>query len=215
MARLRAIRVKPSTCHSGQTIAWVRAKFSCTSGRTNLCCCWPSWICWTGGRIAKNEIRLDRDLVETFRRYFDVVRQRDDKPTIENPYYFLSGDGFWNLEGAGGRRLYEVGNATSPPSMKILRASPGRFDPQLWDLMQKPGARYRLREALIGRYFPEQRRKLEAMLGTPVPAQGLQLNEEFEEARSCAFRQTVLEIYDYMCAACGLRAPRECIMQSA
>jgi predicted restriction endonuclease len=31
------------------------------------------------------------------------------------------------------------------------------------------------------------------------------LNEEFEQARSGAFRQTILEIYDYTCAACGLR----------
>ncbi len=77
------------------------------------------------GRITENEIPLDHDLVDTFRRYFDAVRQCDDKPTIENPYYFLSGDGFWKLEDPGGRRSYEVRNATSPPSMKILRASPG------------------------------------------------------------------------------------------
>ena len=31
------------------------------------------------------------------------------------------------------------------------------------------------------------------------------LNDEFEQARSGAFRQTILEVYDYTCAACGLR----------
>ncbi|HEV2207829.1 MAG TPA: hypothetical protein VG167_03590 [Verrucomicrobiae bacterium] len=74
------------------------------------------------GQITRNEVPLNEDLVKTFRRYFEVVRQRDDKPTIENPYYFLSGDGFWSLEKPSGGRLYEAGNATSPPSMKVLRA---------------------------------------------------------------------------------------------
>src|SRR5512138_3059906 len=74
------------------------------------------------GRVTHNEIPLNEDLVKTFRRYFDIVRQRDDKPSIENPFYFLSGDGFWTLQSSGRSRLYEPGNATSPPSMRILRA---------------------------------------------------------------------------------------------
>ena len=49
------------------------------------------------GTLTSNEIPLSPDLVKTFRRYFDVVRKGDDKPTIENPFYHLSGDGFWQL----------------------------------------------------------------------------------------------------------------------
>ncbi|HEV2207825.1 MAG TPA: HNH endonuclease [Verrucomicrobiae bacterium] len=161
------------------------------------------------GQITRNEVPLNEDLVKTFRRYFEVVRQRDDKPTIENPYYFLSGDGFWALEKPSGGRLYEAGNATSPPSMKVLRATPGRFDPGLWDLLRGPGSRRRVREALVDRYFPGKRGDLEVLFGraaaAPDEAEALQLNESFEQARSAAFRQVVLEVYDYMCAACGLR----------
>jgi len=160
------------------------------------------------GRLKRNEVPLNDDLIKTFRRYFDAVRQHDDKPTIENPYYFLSGDGFWTLKKDGAGELYQVGNATSPPSMKILRAAAGHFDPDLWRLIQDPISRNQLREALITRYFPEHRQQLAAINHQPSTINqfnALQLNEEFEQARSGAFRDTVLEIYDYMCAACGLR----------
>lgn len=162
------------------------------------------------GQVKNNQVALTPELVKTFRRYFDVVRREDDQPSIENPFYFLSGDGFWQVEQPGTGPLYQPGNAISPPGMSILRSAAGHFDPQLWDLMQSPASRNQLREALVTRYFPDERQKLVAIAlkaqpTTLAPSCGLQLNEEFEQARSGAFRQTILEIYDYTCAACGLR----------
>jgi putative restriction endonuclease len=46
------------------------------------------------GLVTRNEVTLSTDLTNIFKRYFKVVRQRDDQPTIENPFYHLSGDGF-------------------------------------------------------------------------------------------------------------------------
>jgi hypothetical protein len=63
--------------------------------------------------------------VKTFRRYFDVVRRKDDKPTIENPFYFLSGDGLWEVERPGKGPLYEPGNASGPPTL-LERGWPAR-----------------------------------------------------------------------------------------
>jgi putative restriction endonuclease len=157
------------------------------------------------GQIAKNEIALSPELVKTFRRYFDVVRQQDDKPTIENPFYHLSGDKFWQLEKPGAGPIYEPGHASSPPSMRILKSAAGRFDPGLWELMRNRGSRNQLREALVTRYFPEHRPELQSLFIEAEPPRGAALNEEFEQARSGAFRVTVLEIYDFRCAACGLR----------
>ena len=111
-----------------------------------------------------NEIVLTPELVKTFRRYFDVVRREDDQPSIENPFYFLSGDGFWKIEKPGQNPLYQPGNASSPPSMSILRSAAGHFDPQLWDLMQNPASRTQLREALVARYFPGQRQEIHSLL---------------------------------------------------
>ncbi len=45
------------------------------------------------GLVRDNQVPLSPELVETFRRYFNVVRKEDDKPTIENPFYFLSETG--------------------------------------------------------------------------------------------------------------------------
>jgi putative restriction endonuclease len=157
------------------------------------------------GQVKANQIALTPELIKTFRRYFDVVRREDDQPSIENPFYFLSGDGFWRIEKPGEGPLYQPGNASSPPSMSILRSVAGRFDSPLWELMQNPASRNELREALVTRYFPGQRREIQSLLTAPQPPRGFQLNEEFEQARSGAFRQTILEVYDYTCAACGLR----------
>jgi len=164
------------------------------------------------GKLSQNQVPFDDALIQTFRRYFDAVKQHDDKPTIENPYYFLSGDGFWTIQKPGDAPLYQAGNASSPPSIGTLRQTAGRFDPQLWQLMQDPASRAQLREALVTRYFPDRRRELATLnpqlstLNFPnQPPRGVQLNDSFEQARSGAFRQTVLELYDFMCAACGMR----------
>ncbi len=157
------------------------------------------------GRVKTNDIALTPELVKTFRRYFDVVRRRDDQPSIENPFYFLAGDGFWKLQKPGEGLLYEPGNASSPPSMRVLRSAIGRFDAPLWDLMRNPASRSQLRDALVARYFPDERQHIHSLLAAPQPPSDLQLNEEFEQARDCAFRRTILEVYDHTCAACGLR----------
>jgi putative restriction endonuclease len=154
-----------------------------------------------------NNIALSPDLVQTFKRYFAVVRRGDDKPTIENPFYYLAGDGFWQLvPKAGGRPLYEPGKASGAPTITALREVHGRFDEDLWQtIISEPHTRHQLREALIARYFPEHREQLAVLAGqknAPVPETALR---EEPPGRDAAFRHTILEIYDYRCAACGIR----------
>lgn len=159
------------------------------------------------GLLAKNEIRINPDLVKTFKRYFEVVRQRNDSPAIENPFYFLSGDGFWQLVPKPGQApLYERGNASRVPSITALRQTHGRFDEILWnELLSGTGSRHQLREALIARYFPEHRDQLAAIAGEqPALTKEAALRDE-PPGRDGAFRHTILEIYDYRCAACGIR----------
>jgi len=159
------------------------------------------------GLITQNAIPLSPDLVKTFERYFDVVRQGDDQPSIENPYYHLCGDGFWHLAADPGHRpIYEPGNASRPPSIKILKTTHGRFDEGLWDaLLSNAHSRHQLREALIARYFPQKREPLAAVAGaeTATPEPGV-LHDE-PPGRDGAFRSIILELYDHTCAACGLR----------
>jgi putative restriction endonuclease len=159
------------------------------------------------GLITKNEIALSPELVRTFRRYFEVVRHRDDQPTIENPFYYLSGDGFWHLVSKGGQPpLYQPGNASRVPTMGALRQIHGQFDEGLWsELLSDAHSRHQLREALVARYFPEKHEELAALAGDRgISTERTALREE-PPGRDGAFRHTILEIYDYRCAACGIR----------
>jgi putative restriction endonuclease len=161
------------------------------------------------GLITDNKIPLSQELIDTFRRYFDVVRQQNDKPTIENPFFHLCGDGFWHLEHQATRTpLYEVGNASACPSLKALRQTWGRFNDALWEtLIGNPRSRHQLRQALIFRYFPNHRVDLAALAGSQPPTESPAAlrDEPLTKARDRAFRRTILEIYDYRCAACGIR----------
>ena len=159
------------------------------------------------GLLTKNEIPLSEDLVRVFQRYFAAVRQQDDQPTIENPFYYLCGDGFWHLvPQAGDRPLYEPGNASRAPTIQTLRKVYGRFDDDLWNtLLADPHSRHQLREALIARYFPEKREQLAAIVGEKPADQAEAALHDEPPGRDGAFRHTILEIYDYRCAACGIR----------
>lgn len=159
------------------------------------------------GIIKGNEITLSEELVATFKQYLDVVRKLNDQPTIENPFFHLSGDGFWQLIPAPGQQpLYEQGAASGPPSIGQFRkrVAYGKFDEAFWTLLRDDLSRHQLREALIARYFPEDRERIVAVVvkqPEPIPT----LKEELPPGRDAAFRHTVLEIYDYRCAACGVR----------
>lgn len=159
------------------------------------------------GLITQNAIPLSPDLVKTFRRYFEVVRQGDDKPSIENPFYHLCGDGFWQLASRpNNRSIYEPGNVSRPPSITVLKRAHGRFDEGLWNaLLSTAHSRHQLREALIARYFPEKRESLAAFTGAQAATPEPDALHDEAPGRDGAFRHTILEIYDYRCAACGIR----------
>jgi putative restriction endonuclease len=161
------------------------------------------------GVITGNEVPLSSELVATFKRYFTVVRRHDDQPTIQNPFFHLAGDKFWHLVPLPGEtKMYREGETSGAPGVAELRrrVAYGQFDAGLWQLMSEPIARHQLREALIARYFPAEREKLAAIVGAGraggVPER---FREEMPPGRDGAFRRTILEIYDYRCAACGVR----------
>ncbi len=161
------------------------------------------------GVITRNEVPLSPELVTTFKRYFAVVKKQDDQPTIQNPFFHLCGDKFWQLVPVPGEApIYREGATSGASSVAELRrrVAHGKFDDGIWPLLSEPVARHQLREALVARYFPDDRDKLAAIAATgrtvePVDA----LREEMPPGRDGAFRRTILEVYDYRCAACGVR----------
>ncbi|HOX02134.1 MAG TPA: HNH endonuclease [Candidatus Paceibacterota bacterium] len=161
------------------------------------------------GRLARNEVLLSDELIVIFRGLFKAVCQANDQPSIQNPFFHLSGDKFWELVPVAGETvIYRPGATAGAPSVAELRrrVAYGRFDDGLWALLSDPVTRHQLREALIARYFPERREQIAAVLGAGARlAQPDALREELPPGRDAAFRWTILEIYDFTCAACGIR----------
>ncbi len=161
------------------------------------------------GILRENAVRLSDDLIDTFKRYFEVVRRNNDRPTIQNPYFHLCGDNFWTLVPRPGHEpIYRQGSGSGAPGIGQLRKAVlcGRFDSGLWELLAFDPSRHQLREALIARYFPEDREHLARILATGSKASGADVSDDgLTTRRSAAFRRTILEIYDYRCAACGMR----------
>ena len=161
------------------------------------------------GIVNQNLFPLSEELVVTFKRYFAVVKQHDDQPTIQNPFFHLCGDKFWQLIPAPGEAaMYREGATSGAPSVAELRrrTQGGQFEPGLWGLLSEPVARHQLREALIARYFPEAHDEIAAIAAAkPQPKSVLALKEDLPPGRDNAFRKTILEIYEHRCAACGVR----------
>ena len=159
--------------------------------------------------ITRNAVPLSHELVSTFKRLFGVVRKANDRPTIQNPFVYLRGDGFWDLVPRRGQAVIP-GVADSLKGLGVedlrRRISHGTFSDDYWVLLSDPVARWQLKEAIIARYFPESATRLaEASVqsGRQAPPGSSELAAL--PGRDAAFRATILDIYDYTCAACGLR----------
>ncbi len=161
------------------------------------------------GLLADNAVPLSDELVATFKRYFEIVRKHNDQPTIQNPFFHLSGDKFWQLVPRPGKEpVYREGYVSGAPGVRQLREAAfyGQFDNGLWQLLAHDVSRHQLREALIARYFPEARDELAALAAASRKVVLAEvLREEPPARRNAAFRHTILQVYDYRCAACGVR----------
>jgi len=167
------------------------------------------------GGLTENRVAPDPELVELFRKYFEVVRAGNDSCTPENPFYYLKGEGFWHLHGHAGREA-EVDAMSGPGSWGTIaeRVSYASLEEGLYELICQPVSREVLRDALIGRYFPDRRGQVldiaegEQDVGKvrkSWEAGKRKEQSEGEAARNAAFSRTVRRAYDYRCAACGVR----------
>lgn len=159
------------------------------------------------GLIQDNIVPLTDRLIAAFKRYFEVVAKGDDRPTINNPFFYLRSDGFWHLIPRPGCPAIDPSRAPSVSQLQ-QQVSHGTFDAGFWALIATPLVRHQVREALIARYFPESRRAIAALVIAPSPQEEhLTLQEKLPPvaSRDAAFRRIVLEVYDHRCAACDLR----------
>ena len=187
------------------------------------------------GRIRKNEIRCTKELDDVFcKRMVELTEWAFDPWTdIAAPFFHLKNDEdeekdekpFWHLHSKPGREkelsaIEGVGHIT-PIETLVSHAS---LDKELFDILSDEVGRTKIRQALMGEYFPGRRRNFETVSGSSRETQTYKrkllkaTSEEFKEkkpkrrmserqvlVREAGFREAIMELYDSKCAACGLR----------
>ena len=157
-----------------------------------------------GGLATPDCIEWNAALRERFSAYFEKVKKADDRDTPENPFHYLTSEGFWQVF-----RRTPAGPA--PHETTPLVRDSGQVFARLADevgrVFADAASRPLLRQALIARYFPEKAAVLlagPAALEEEQRAYGQDTGPEVP-GRSAGFRKKVAEVYDHQCAACGLR----------
>jgi putative restriction endonuclease len=176
------------------------------------------------GSLLENRIEYSPSLLERYARYFSAVRASGDHPNPYFPFFHLKGrltnkdPSFWHLVAVPGREAILDGMATVSGSRDIVEnISHAELDPELFQLLGNSQALEELADTLANYWFDRGLQDLNS-----VVAQG-KLISKYERrlrelgasstsepdlpdfVRSPAFRRIVTEIYDYRCAATGLR----------
>jgi putative restriction endonuclease len=162
------------------------------------------------GKATPERVPWSQDLRSRFAIYFDHVRQRDDQCSPENPFFYLRQEQWWSPRRITDRGVLPLeapplaGDAAAGTVLATLAAPLA-----LWTTSSTD--RLRLRDALIARYFPHARSALsthfrEGTIQDIVEEPVLKDDDSKPQpGRSCGFRRVIQEVYDYQCAACGLR----------
>ncbi len=167
------------------------------------------------GTLATNEIHYLPNLLERYDAYFDIVRSATDHANPYFPFFHLRGDNFWHLIPVTGRESQLAVMHTARSHADIQEnIDHVELDADLYRYVCDPSARAALRSALIERWFADKAPELNRALalrseedayeltlreGTPSPYAVTQ------RVGQAAFRNVVLQAYDYRCAATGWR----------
>lgn len=163
------------------------------------------------GEVSDNRFALSDALIHRYREYLAIVGRAGDHDRINYPFWHLCGDGVWMIYNTTGKPLYRSGdNAATSPSVLWMRQRMGHasLDAELFRYLCDPREREHIRQALIARYFPTQRDALLRLISQfhhveKVAEDPRQVGAD--PVRCAAFARVVKEVYDYRCAASGLR----------
>ena len=175
-----------------------------------------------GGQVTENKIPVSPGLAEIFLKYWPRVTRR--KPDLAMPFFHLKSDGFWHLHPNSG---YETALkvATQIKSVSRLReiVANASLDQDLFLLLTDARDRETIRQTIIHTYFPECKEQIERLITEtqyigayrqslidhvelPFSTKKLENTSQIDsKIRSAGFRQAIMRLYDYTCAACELR----------
>ena len=176
------------------------------------------------GALVQNRIEFAPPLLERYAVFFDAVRGPSDHANAYFPFFHLAGklrggqESFWHLYALPGREL-ALGALSTARSMADIsdNVAYAELDGSLFDLLQHPAAIDCVSDALARQWFDRGFQDLHAVVGRSgeISRYERQLRDGTRllvtevcppaYVRSPAFRRLVMEIYDYRCAATGLR----------
>lgn len=176
------------------------------------------------GALPENRIYFLPPLLERYHRLFAAVRSPTDHPNPYFPFFHLAGTlrggdlSFWHLQALPGRENVLMAMSTARSMADIaVNIAYARLDSELFELLQGPNAIDSLGETIsshwLGRGLTDLRTVAAACAPVSVYERRLRggLTERIGEmippayVRDPAFRRVVTEVYDYRCAATGLR----------
>ncbi len=169
------------------------------------------------GCLVQNEIHFGPALFEYFGEYWQAIAQ-EKSGKIEYPFWHMKSEPFWSLVSLSGQNLATPKKGASP-SGKWLRehVQYARLDRELFEAMQNPDARDRMRGILVATYFPERKERIEQIRRFEQSVyRYTQIIRRWEEpgtlyqvtpehVRDAAFRRVVTAAYDYTCAVSRAR----------
>ncbi len=168
------------------------------------------------GQLTENRIRYCPELLEIFRRFFEIVRAGNDNCTPFNPFFYLKSEDFWHLHPQPGMdAVLSATHSIHGSSQLTALISHASLDAQLLVLIGDRQAREALRLTLIDRFFPARR---DEVLSLCREEESIGRREQYDESgnrdtaervaesvRDAAFGRVVRRAYDYTCAMCGIR----------
>jgi len=169
------------------------------------------------GGLKQNRITYDVALLDRYQQYFNAVKTESDHTNPYFPFFHLKGDGFWHLQPLPGRQQVFDSLSTARSHKDILEnIAYVSLDDELFNLLQDQKNIDALGNTLAEKWFDRglEELKLIAEQGKRISQYEHQLRDldikkngvRVEESVRCpAFRRVVTEIYDYRCAATGLR----------
>lgn len=176
------------------------------------------------GALADNRILFSPLLLERYSMFFAAVRGPGDHANAYFPFFHLGGAlrggqaSFWHLCPLPGREQALSALSTARSIADITdNVSHAELDSELFDLLHVPAAIDALSETLARRWFDRGLQDLHAVVGRSrdISRYERQLRETnvlvsrealpSDQVRSPAFRRVVVQLYDYRCAATGLR----------
>ena len=175
------------------------------------------------GRLHHNEIHFDHELLTRYLQFFSAVSTSRDNPNAHYPFFYLQGAlkggdvSFWHLHPIPGREIVLAAMSNvrrvSDVTQNIAYAA---LDTELFELLKDPASIEILSTSLAIHWFDRGLEELHTVVNQyaavaryeqKIRAVKLTAQEAPapEYVRKPAFRRTVTQIYDYRCAATGIR----------